>query len=169
MSPPTVLRAGVSCLCRPASRYRPPCPADRRPAALLAGSSTASRSSSPPPAAVTPGPSIRCRPGTARIFQLSCPTTTACGALATPSATLPLGQQYYGRVRFLAITDNGRHFAASAVVRGDSMQYLSCPTASHCVAIGVHNRDAGLNQPLGPGVVATSTDGGTTWSSGVLP
>lgn len=104
-----------------------------------------------------------------QIFQLSCPTTTACGALATPSATLPLGQQYYGRVRFLAITDNGRHFAASAVVRGDSMQYLSCPTASHCVAIGVHNRDAGVNQPLGPGVVATSTDGGTTWSSGVLP
>ena len=104
-----------------------------------------------------------------QIFQLSCPTATACGALATPSATLPLGQQYYGRVRFLAITDNGRHFAASAVVRGDSMQDVSCPTASHCVAIGVHNRDAGVNQPLGSGVVATSTDGGTTWSSGVLP
>ena len=107
--------------------------------------------------------------GDGQIFQLSCPTVTACGALATPSVSLALGQQYYRDVRFLATTDDGRHFAASAVAPGDSMQYVSCPTTSHCVAIGVHNRDLSTGQTSAESVVATSTDGGATWNPGGLP
>jgi hypothetical protein len=106
--------------------------------------------------------------GDGQIFQLSCPTATTCGALTAPSASLPLGQQYRD-VRFLATTDGGRHFAASAVAPGDSMQYVSCPTTNHCVAIGVHNRHLITGQTSAENVVATSADGGATWHPGVLP
>jgi photosystem II stability/assembly factor-like uncharacterized protein len=107
--------------------------------------------------------------GDGQIFQLSCPAATTCRALAAPSASLPLGQEYYGGVRFLATTDGGRHFAASAVATGDSMQYVSCPTTSRCVAIGVHNRHLDTGQTSTESVVATSADGGATWRPGVLP
>lgn len=103
--------------------------------------------------------------GDGQIFQLSCPTATTCGALAAASASLPPGQQYYSGVKFLATTDGGGNFAASAFPAGESMQYVSCPTTSHCVAIGVHNHSNDMTK----GVVATSADGGARWKPGVLP
>jgi hypothetical protein len=45
------------------------------------------------------------------------------------------------------------------------MQYVSCPTTSHCAAIGVHNHTDDMTK----GVAAISTDGGTRWKPGVLP
>jgi len=51
-----------------------------------------------------------------------------------------------------------------------SIQSVTCPTASHCVAIGVHSN---FNPRTGPnldhGVLLTSDDGGVTWRHHAWP
>jgi photosystem II stability/assembly factor-like uncharacterized protein len=103
------------------------------------------------------------------IFQLSCPTTATCGALATTSpAQLPIEQRYYGGVTFLRITGAGRRFAASSFPAGVSMQAMNCPTARHCVTVGVSSGSLGANDIAATGLVQITTDGGATWTHGRL-
>jgi hypothetical protein len=104
------------------------------------------------------------------IFQLSCPTASACDGLLTTSASqLPPAQQYYGGVTFLRITDAGRHFVTSAFPAQESMQALSCPTARDCVVTGVSSADLSANAISSGNVVAVSTDAGANWTQGSLP
>ncbi|HSR84056.1 MAG TPA: hypothetical protein VLM11_07735 [Streptosporangiaceae bacterium] len=105
------------------------------------------------------------------IFQLNCPTATMCGGLlTTSSAPLPVGQQYYAGVTFLRTTDGGRHFATSAFSAQESMQALSCPTATDCVAVGVSSSDVGgTASASATSFVAATADGGATWRQGALP
>jgi len=104
------------------------------------------------------------------IFQLSCPTTSTCDGLLTTSASqLPLDHQYYGGVTFLRTTNAGRRFVTSAFPSGESMQGLSCPTASDCVTIGVNSADLSANAIGSRGVVAVTTDAGASWTQGSLP
>ena len=104
------------------------------------------------------------------IFQLSCPTTSTCDGLLTPSASqLTVAQQSYGDVTFLRTTDGGRHFATSAVPPRESMQALSCPTASDCVTIGASTAHRSANAVASRSVVALSTDAGASWTQGSLP
>jgi photosystem II stability/assembly factor-like uncharacterized protein len=106
------------------------------------------------------------------IFQLSCPTTATCDGLLTTSAfQLPLGQQFYGGVRFLRTTDAGRNFVTSAFPAREQMQSLTCPTAGDCVAVGVDSADLSANVGLisAKTFVAASVNGGASWSQGSMP
>jgi hypothetical protein len=103
--------------------------------------------------------------GDGHIFQLSCPTVATCAGL-TAMSSLSLRQRYYVGVKFLATTDGGRRFAVSAFPAGESMQDVSCPTTSNCVAIGVHNTDSAT---IPEGLVVTTSDAGAHWSPGALP
>jgi photosystem II stability/assembly factor-like uncharacterized protein len=108
--------------------------------------------------------------GDGQIFQLSCPTATTCAGLVTMMTSLPLGQQYYVGVKVLTTTDGGRHFVTSAFPARASMQDVSCPTTSDCVAIGVHNTDSATsNVTMTEGLVVTTSDAGAHWSPGTLP
>jgi hypothetical protein len=108
--------------------------------------------------------------GDGQIFQMSCRAATTCAGLVTAMSSLPLGQQYYVGVKFLAITDGGRHFATSAFPAGESMQDVSCPTTSNCVAIGVRNADSATSGvTMTEGLVVTTSDAGAHWRPGALP
>ena len=54
--------------------------------------------------------------------------------------------------------------------KGESIQSVTCPTASHCVAVGLHSN---VNPRTGPdldhGVLLTSDDGGVTWRQRAWP
>lgn len=97
------------------------------------------------------------------IFQLSCPTTMACGALVAAAPAAPGGNHL--NATFLGTTDGGARFIASGFRSGASMESLTCPTASHCVAFGE------LQIPLDPAIppVEVTGDGGRTWRPGAMP
>ncbi|HEX3925625.1 MAG TPA: hypothetical protein VHY31_25330 [Streptosporangiaceae bacterium] len=101
--------------------------------------------------------------GDGQILQLSCATATTCAGLVTATPPTP-PRQYYTGVKFLATTDGGRRFAASAFPAGAFMQNVSCPTATECVALGVNNSDTPTR-----GVALTTRDAGAHWSPGTLP
>ena len=101
--------------------------------------------------------------GDGQVFQLSCPTATTCAGLVAAKPPTP-PQLYNTGVKFLATTDGGRRFATSAFPAGASMQNVSCPTTSDCVALGVNNIDAPTE-----GLAFTTSDAGAHWSPGRLP
>jgi photosystem II stability/assembly factor-like uncharacterized protein len=103
--------------------------------------------------------------GSGQIFQLTCLTATTCRGLAGPAR--PEFVESYTDVRFVSTTDAGAHFTASAFPAGAAMQAVSCPTVSHCVAIGLPGSYD--NRRLVQAVAATSSDGGATWTPAVLP
>jgi hypothetical protein len=69
-------------------------------------------------------------------------------------------------VRLVATADGGRHFTETRFPSGESMQDISCPTASYCVTVGVYDKSvAGTIR----GMVMISRDGGRSWHPGMLP
>lgn len=90
------------------------------------------------------------------ISPVSCaPGTSHCVAvLASTSVTTGLGK--IGQA--VAATDDMENWTAHYSLPAQFSQVLSvsCPTASHCVAVGVSDADTS--------VIAVSTDGGSTWS-----
>jgi hypothetical protein len=74
-------------------------------------------------------------------------------------------------MHFVVTSDGGRHFTVVRFPAGESIQSVSCPTAAHCVAVGLHGTV--VNPRTGPdldhGVLLTSDDGGLTWQPRAWP
>jgi hypothetical protein len=108
-----------------------------------------------------------------QILNLDCVTATTCRGLASASGhgmsqgvELPVPDMH-----FVVTSDGGRRFTVVPFPRSASIQSLTCPTASHCVAVGWHsNFDLRRNDPdLDHGVLLTSDDGGLTWRQRAWP
>jgi hypothetical protein len=86
------------------------------------------------------------------LLGLSCPTSTSCVAVS-------------GSV--VATADGGAEWTGGWRPRGFAgLQYVSCPTANFCMAVGTEQTTSLLQQ--GASAAARSTDGGRTWS-GPIP
>ncbi|HEY6790905.1 MAG TPA: sialidase family protein [Trebonia sp.] len=106
-----------------------------------------------------------------QIISFACVTTTTCRGLGWPSGQP--SDPYMGThsgMRFFVTSDGGRDFAVSSFPKDAAIQSVACPTASHCVAIGVYsNFDLKTGPDLDHGVLLTSDDGGMTWQRGTWP
>jgi len=99
-----------------------------------------------------------------KLYSLSCPSTGFCAGLAGTAANsngTPID------ATFLSTANNGASFSDSPLPSGDSMESLDCPTAETCVAVGTS--DALSTSDWTAGVVASTTNGGASWTSGALP
>jgi hypothetical protein len=107
-----------------------------------------------------------------QIINLSCATATDCRGLssATGQTITPGIGTMYAATRFFATADGGRHVTVVKFPGYAVMQSVACPTAAHCVAVGVFSK---FSQREGPdadhGVLLTSDDGGLTWQRHTWP
>jgi photosystem II stability/assembly factor-like uncharacterized protein len=93
------------------------------------------------------------------ITHLSCPAATTCRALAANEVRERFGRHVLTLLtttRHLLTTNDGRHFTTTALPAADHISLLSCPTVSHCVAVGY-------------GATLVSDNGGGNWHQAVLP
>ncbi|HTR92032.1 MAG TPA: sialidase family protein [Trebonia sp.] len=107
-----------------------------------------------------------------QIITLACATATSCRGLVSASGQtmVPGISSIYKDLRFFVTSDGGRHLTVVKFPEDAAMQSVSCPTASHCVAIGVRSKYSLRDGPdLDHGVLLTSDDGGMTWQRGVWP
>jgi hypothetical protein len=101
-----------------------------------------------------------------QILSLDCATATACRGLASASgqAMSPGFEMLFSDMHYVVTSDGGRHFTVVQFPKGESIQSVTCPTAAHCVAVGLHSRVDPRNGPdLDHGVLLTSDNGGATW------
>jgi hypothetical protein len=107
-----------------------------------------------------------------QILNLDCVTQTTCRGLASASGQ-PMSQGFQmlkSDMHFVVTSDGGRRFTVVPFGNGESIQSVSCPTASHCVAVGLHSKVDPRNGPdLDHGVLLTSDDGGMTWQQRAWP
>jgi photosystem II stability/assembly factor-like uncharacterized protein len=107
-----------------------------------------------------------------QILDLECVTATTCRGLASAPANVANQglEMFVSGMHFVTTSDGGRHFTVVPFPAGASIQSITCPTASRCVAIGVHSH---FNPRTGPdldhGVLLTSDDGGLTWQQRAWP
>jgi BNR/Asp-box repeat len=106
-----------------------------------------------------------------QISNLDCVTATTCQGLASASGNLMSpGFDLIADMHFVVTSDGGRRFTVVRFLRGESIQSLSCPTASHCVAVGLYDTaDTRTGPDLDRGVLLTSDDGGITWQQHAWP
>ena len=106
-----------------------------------------------------------------QISNLDCVTATTCRGLASASGNLMSpGFDLISDMHFVVTTDGGRHFTVVRFHTGESIQTVSCPTASHCVAVGLYdNGNIRTGPDLDHGVLLTSDDGGLTWQQHAWP
>lgn len=107
-----------------------------------------------------------------QIMTIACVTATTCRGLASASGeTISQGfGTLFSGTRFFITSDDGRHFAVASFPKDAAIQSVACPTASHCVAIGVYSHfDLRAGPDLDHGVLLTSDDGGMTWQQGGWP
>jgi photosystem II stability/assembly factor-like uncharacterized protein len=111
--------------------------------------------------------------GVGQILNLDCATATTCRGLASPSGkAMSLGVELPVRdMHFVVTSGGGRRFTVVPFPRGTSIQSLTCPTASHCVAAGWHSNfgPPHYGPDLDHGVLLTSDDGGMTWQQRTWP
>jgi photosystem II stability/assembly factor-like uncharacterized protein len=111
--------------------------------------------------------------GVGQILNLDCATATTCRGLASPSGkAMSLGVELPVRdMHFVVTSGGGRRFTVVPFPRGTSIQSLTCPTASHCVAAGWHSNfgPPHYGPDLDHGVLLTSDDGGMTWKQRTWP
>ena len=98
------------------------------------------------------------------LYALDCPSVDFCAGLAATSTD---GNNFPIDATFLSTTNYGLNFTDTPLPPGESMFALACPTSSDCVAVGTS--DAPSAQALTTGVVAHTSDGGQSWTSGALP
>lgn len=107
-----------------------------------------------------------------QIINLDCVTATTCRGLASASGK-PMSPGFtmlFSGMHFVVTSDGGRRFTVVPFPGGESMQSVSCPTASHCVAVGLHSKVDPRNGPdLDHGVLLTSDNGGLTWHRRAWP
>ena len=101
--------------------------------------------------------------GVGNLYSIDCTSTERCSGLAAASVYVA----GHSDATFLSWSDGGTNFTDSVIVPGDSMESLSCSSSLDCTAVGT-------SDALGPndwtsGVVATTTDGGHTWTPGIIP
>jgi hypothetical protein len=107
-----------------------------------------------------------------QIMNLGCATATTCRGLAsaTGRAMSPGFEMLFSDMHFFVTSDGGRRFTVVAFRKDESIQSVSCPTASHCVAVGLYdNNDPRTGPDLDHGVLLTSDDGGMTWRQHTWP
>lgn len=94
--------------------------------------------------------------GTTGLFGISCSTPTAC---------VVVGGGYAGDGGvILTTTDAGQTWTSrSEPAAASGLQNISCPTLDRCVATGTSS--SATNPSVPQPVVATSSDGGITWTS----
>jgi photosystem II stability/assembly factor-like uncharacterized protein len=103
--------------------------------------------------------------GIGNLDALSCPSESFCAGLAAKSKD---SSEQTTDATFLFTTDGGTTFTDEPLVRGDSMQSLSCSSDQDCTAIGFKN-DIGGSGNFAAGASARTTDGGTAWLPGTIP
>jgi photosystem II stability/assembly factor-like uncharacterized protein len=98
-----------------------------------------------------------------QIFQLDC-SLASCRGLGSGTArnnNEEDGLDMVADARFVTVTAGG-HFTVSAFPVGASLQDISCPTATECVAAGATGKN--LQDPL----VLFSRDNGASWHRGTI-
>jgi photosystem II stability/assembly factor-like uncharacterized protein len=107
-----------------------------------------------------------------QVMTFSCVTATTCRGLSSLTGA-PISQGFatmFAGLRFFATTDGGRNFSVTTFPADAAIQSVACPTASHCVAIGVYSHFNAKDGPdLDHGVLLTSDDGGLTWQRRAWP
>jgi photosystem II stability/assembly factor-like uncharacterized protein len=101
--------------------------------------------------------------GTGTIYQLDCAASGTCHGLASAPGMYP-GGQFIKDARFITI--GGGQVSTTAFPGGVSVQDVSCPTTTECVAAGVG--DNGIADGTDP-VVLVTRDGGASWRRPALP
>lgn len=101
--------------------------------------------------------------GVGTLRSLTCPSTGVCMGLVTTS---PATRQPVDAT-FLVTDDGGTSFDNEPILAGDSMVDLACTSTTDCTAVGT--TDASLNDPIGVGVSAVTSDQGRTWTPGAFP
>jgi photosystem II stability/assembly factor-like uncharacterized protein len=106
-----------------------------------------------------------------QIIDLECATTMTCRGLASASGQLASqGFDLMSDMQFVATADGGRHFTVVPFPKSELIESVTCPTASHCVAVGFHSNFTPRTGPdLDHGVLLTSDDGGMTWRRRAWP
>jgi hypothetical protein len=107
-----------------------------------------------------------------QIMNLDCVTATTCRGLAsaTGNPMSPGFDMLIADMHFVVTTDGGRRFTVVRFPQGESVQSVSCPTASRCVAVGLYDTsDQRTGPDLDHGVLLTSDDGGVTWRQHAWP
>ena len=106
-----------------------------------------------------------------QILNLDCFAVMTCRGLASASGkAMSPGFGLFSDLHFVVTSDGGRRFTVVPFPRGASIQSVTCPTASHCVAVGLHsNFDPRTGPDLDHGVLLTSDDGGVTWRERAWP
>jgi hypothetical protein len=115
---------------------------------------------------------VRPLPGRVGTIETLACTAMGCRGLASPSGEPadPGFASIYAGLRFFATADGGRNFTVTSFPSTAAMQSVACPTAAHCVAIGVYSHfDLRQGPDLDHGVLMTSDDGGLTWQRGAWP
>jgi hypothetical protein len=107
-----------------------------------------------------------------QIMTFACAAATTCRGLSSLSGE-PISQgiaTMFAGLRFFATANGGRNFTVTSFPKDAAIQSVACPTASHCVAIGVYSHfDAKDGPDLDHGVLLTSDDGGLTWQRRAWP
>jgi hypothetical protein len=107
-----------------------------------------------------------------QIITLDCVTATTCRGLASAAPNEPAfsGNNLFSNLNFVVSSDGGRRFTVVPFPKGESVQSVTCPTASHCVAVGMYSKATVQNGPdLNHGVLLTSDDGGLSWRKRAWP
>jgi len=106
-----------------------------------------------------------------QILSLDCVTAAACRGLASASGqAMSSGYGLGTDLHFVVMPGGGRGFTVVPFPAAASIQSVTCPTASHCVAIGWHGNFSPRTGPdLDHGVLLTSDDGGVTWRQRAWP
>jgi BNR/Asp-box repeat len=106
-----------------------------------------------------------------QISNLDCVTATTCQGLASVSGNLMSpGFDLIADMHFVVTSDGGRQFTVVRFPKGESIQSVSCPTAAHCVAVGLYDTtDIRMGPDVDRGVLLTSDDGGITWQRHAWP
>jgi hypothetical protein len=110
--------------------------------------------------------------GVGQILSLDCVTARNCRGLASAAgkAMSPGFEMLVSDMHFVVTSDGGRRFTVVPFPTGESIQSVTCPTASHCVAVGLRNNfDPRTGPDLDHGVLLTSDDGGLTWRQRAWP
>ncbi len=106
--------------------------------------------------------------GPEAIVALDCPTTRHCLALADVAAPPKLAQQGNDVVaEILSSDDGGRSWRGDLVTAPpDTLDALSCPTASTCYAVGATLEANGV---FPQDAIVTTDDGGARWIAEQVP
>jgi photosystem II stability/assembly factor-like uncharacterized protein len=101
--------------------------------------------------------------GTGTIYQLDCAASGTCRGLAS-AAGMESGGQLIKDARLITI--RGGQASTTPFPAGVSVQDVSCPAGTECVAAGISV--TGLASGTGP-VVLVTHDGGASWRHSALP